>query len=220
MLREVPDICSPDIGDQHRCDLVCFMMARVSGCHDMHLEKVTLCNIANKTFGRNSKMRNNAQHLKLSTCLGGRGSPMSHHLLRRLPTTIGCLNRPQRCAALMSEQLGLQPPLTPMRTTCTHTHTQKKLFVVVWLLPAYDVLFVLLRHSPKVGWHDILLTASRRLTFRIPIRHPTLTSDDFPSASGWETEILSKENWFPLVRERKSWKLQWEQLLPRPGSPS
>ena len=33
----------------------------------------------------------------------------------------------------------------------------------------------------------------------IPIRPPTPTSDDFPSDSGWEKWILTKETCFPLV---------------------
>ena len=36
--------------------------------------------------------------------------------------------------------------------------------------------------------------------------------------SGWEKWILTKETWFPFVRGWRSWKLQWEQLLPQPGS--
>ena len=37
--------------------------------------------------------------------------------------------------------------------------------------------------------------------------------------SGWEKKSLSKETSFSLLRERKSWKLRWEQfLLSRPGS--
>ena len=35
----------------------------------------------------------------------------------------------------------------------------------------------------------------------------------------WEKWILTKETWFPLLREWKFWNLQWEQFLPRPGSP-
>ena len=36
----------------------------------------------------------------------------------------------------------------------------------------------------------------------------------------WVGEVNpSKETWLPLVREWDSWKLQWAQLLPRPGSP-
>ena len=36
---------------------------------------------------------------------------------------------------------------------------------------------------------------------------------------GSERKVLTKETWFPLLREWKSWKLQWEQFLPRQGSP-
>ena len=35
---------------------------------------------------------------------------------------------------------------------------------------------------------------------------------------GSEREVLTKETWFSLLREWKSWKLQWEQFLARPGS--
>ena len=31
---------------------------------------------------------------------------------------------------------------------------------------------------------------------------------------GSERKVLTKETWFPLLREWKSWKLQWEQFLP------
>ena len=44
-----------------------------------------------------------------------------------------------------------------------------------------------------------------------PDSTPNPTSDDFPSDSGCENWILSKETWFSLLREWKSWKLQWEQ---------
>ena len=36
---------------------------------------------------------------------------------------------------------------------------------------------------------------------------------------GSERKVLTKETWFSLVREWKSWKLQQEQFLPRAGSP-
>ena len=37
---------------------------------------------------------------------------------------------------------------------------------------------------------------------------PTPTSSDFPSDSGWEKWNVTKETWFPLVREWRCWKLQ------------
>ena len=52
----------------------------------------------------------------------------------------------------------------------------------------------------------------------IPIRPPTTTSDDFPSDSGWEKWILTKETWFPLITKWESWKLQWEQFSRQQGS--
>ena len=39
-----------------------------------------------------------------------------------------------------------------------------------------------------------------------PDSTPTPTSDDFPSDFRQEKWILTKKTWFPLVRERKSWK--------------
>ena len=36
---------------------------------------------------------------------------------------------------------------------------------------------------------------------------------------GSERKVLTKETWFSLVREWKSWKLQWEPFSPQPGSP-
>ena len=33
---------------------------------------------------------------------------------------------------------------------------------------------------------------------------------------GSERKVLTKETWFPLLREWKPWKLQWEQSFPRP----
>ena len=38
------------------------------------------------------------------------------------------------------------------------------------------------------------------------------------SELGSERKVLSEETWFSLVREWKSWKLQWKQLQPRSGS--
>ena len=40
-----------------------------------------------------------------------------------------------------------------------------------------------------------------------------------PKICWFYLKVLTKKTWFPLVREWKSWKLQWEQFLPRPGSP-
>ena len=52
----------------------------------------------------------------------------------------------------------------------------------------------------------------------ITMRPPPTTSAEFPSE--WEKWILTKETRFPLLRAWwKSWKLQWEQFLPWPGSP-
>ena len=36
---------------------------------------------------------------------------------------------------------------------------------------------------------------------------------------GSERKVLTKETWLSLLREYKSWKLQWERFLPWPGFP-
>ena len=69
--------------------------------------------------------------------------------------------------------------------------------------------------SPKLDWARLnQATLSRSLFHPQP---PSLLI--LLSQPGSERKVLTKETWFSLLREWKLWKLQWEQFLPRPGSP-
>ena len=68
--------------------------------------------------------------------------------------------------------------------------------------------------------HKVKKSRSRSRKNSGPFFHPQPPSLLFLLLEpGSERKVLTKETWFPLLRAWKSWKLQWEQLLPQPGSP-
>ena len=99
------------------------------------------------------------------------------------------------------------------------------LWLILWFVLFLSLSYWLeVQASPKHQW--TLLCCVHRLG--VTLLHLVSGSFFHPqppsllivlSPPGSERKVLTKETWFSLLREWKFWKLQWEQFLPRPGSP-